>query len=43
MKMVKESLSNTINRIGSPKNDIKSLVGIMKGMDIGLAKKEIKK
>ncbi len=43
MKMGKESFSDVLNRIGSPKNDIRSLVGIMKGMDIELAKKKIRK
>jgi len=43
MKLDNESFSDVINRIGSPKKDIKSLIGIMKGMDIELAKKKIKK
>ena len=43
MKLDKESFSDVINRINSPKNDIKSLIGIMKdNMNIEEAKKKIK-
>lgn len=43
MKLEKESFSDVINRINSPKKDITSIIGIMKGkMDIEEAKKKIK-
>ena len=43
MKMGDESFSDVINRLGSPKKDITSIVGIMKGnMDLEETKKKIK-
>ena len=42
MKLEKESFSDLINRIGSPKKDISSLVGIMKNKDLHEVKKRIR-
>jgi len=43
MKVGDESFSDVINRINSPKRDITSIIGIMKGkMNIEEAKKKIK-
>ena len=42
MELEKESFSNLINRIGSPKKDISLLVGIMKTKDLHEVKKRIR-
>ena len=43
MKIGDESFSDLINRLGSPRKDIKSLFGIMGDIDIDDIKKKIKK
>lgn len=42
LKIGKESFSYVINRINSPKRDIKSIVGIMKDFNIEEVKKKIR-